>query len=96
LQFSEAKKSIRYPAGEEKRNRWEGSNGAISILKGAAKELIQSEQPRKMTFNLNHEAGYDSRLISAGLWRFSWNQFCPSLRHTVATAQIAPVCHWHS
>jgi xanthine dehydrogenase accessory factor len=32
----------------------------------AAKEVIQSEQPRKMTFNLNHEAGYDSGLICGG------------------------------
>lgn len=32
----------------------------------AAKEVIQSEQPRKMTFNLNHEAGLDSGLICGG------------------------------
>src|SRR5580700_11100171 len=32
----------------------------------AAKEVIQSEQPRKMTFNLNHEAGYDAGLICGG------------------------------
>jgi xanthine dehydrogenase accessory factor len=32
----------------------------------AAKEVIQNEQPRKMTFNLNHEAGYDSGLICGG------------------------------
>jgi xanthine dehydrogenase accessory factor len=32
----------------------------------AAKEVIQSEQPRKMTFNLNHEAGFDSGLICGG------------------------------
>jgi xanthine dehydrogenase accessory factor len=32
----------------------------------AAKEVIQSEQPRKMIFNLNHEAGYDSGLICGG------------------------------
>jgi xanthine dehydrogenase accessory factor len=32
----------------------------------AAREVIQSEQPRKMTFNLNHEAGYDSGLICGG------------------------------
>jgi xanthine dehydrogenase accessory factor len=32
----------------------------------AAKEVIQSERPRKMTFNLNHEAGYDSGLICGG------------------------------
>src|ERR1700731_5096010 len=32
----------------------------------AAEEVIQSEQPRKMTFNLNHEAGYDSGLICGG------------------------------
>jgi xanthine dehydrogenase accessory factor len=32
----------------------------------AAKEVIQSEHPRKMTFNLNHEAGYDSGLICGG------------------------------
>ena len=32
----------------------------------AAKEIIQSERPRKMTFNLNHEAGYDSGLICGG------------------------------
>jgi xanthine dehydrogenase accessory factor len=32
----------------------------------AAKEVIQSELPRKMTFNLNHEAGYDSGLICGG------------------------------
>ncbi|HWG58726.1 MAG TPA: XdhC/CoxI family protein [Candidatus Acidoferrales bacterium] len=32
----------------------------------AAKEVIQSEQPRKMTFNLNHEAAYDAGLICGG------------------------------
>ena len=32
----------------------------------AAKEVIQNEQPRKMTFNLNHDAGYDSGLICGG------------------------------
>src|SRR6201993_5527607 len=32
----------------------------------AAKDVIQKEQPRKMTFNLNHEAAYDAGLISGG------------------------------
>ncbi len=32
----------------------------------AAKDVIQSEQPRKMTFNLNHDAEYDSGLICGG------------------------------
>ena len=32
----------------------------------AAKEVIQVEQPRKMTFNLNHEADYDAGLICGG------------------------------
>ena len=32
----------------------------------AAKEVIDAEQPRKMTFNLNHEADYDSGLICGG------------------------------
>lgn len=32
----------------------------------AAKEVIETEQPRKMTFNLNNEAGYDSGLICGG------------------------------
>src|SRR5579863_14813 len=32
----------------------------------AAKEVIGAEQPRKMTFNLNHEADYDSGLICGG------------------------------
>jgi xanthine dehydrogenase accessory factor len=32
----------------------------------AAKEVIEIEQPRKMTFNLNHEAGYDAGLICGG------------------------------
>jgi xanthine dehydrogenase accessory factor len=32
----------------------------------AAKEVIASELPRKMTFNLNHEAGYDAGLICGG------------------------------
>jgi xanthine dehydrogenase accessory factor len=32
----------------------------------AAKEVIQNEQPRKMTFNLNHDAEYDSGLICGG------------------------------
>jgi len=32
----------------------------------AAKEVMQDEQPRKMTFNLNNEAGYDSGLICGG------------------------------
>jgi xanthine dehydrogenase accessory factor len=32
----------------------------------AAKDVIESEQPRKMTFNLNHDAEYDSGLICGG------------------------------
>jgi xanthine dehydrogenase accessory factor len=32
----------------------------------AAKEVIRTEQPRKMTFNLNHEASYDAGLICGG------------------------------
>ncbi|HTV57560.1 MAG TPA: XdhC/CoxI family protein [Verrucomicrobiae bacterium] len=32
----------------------------------AAKEVIQEEQPRKMTFSLNNEAAYDSGLICGG------------------------------
>src|ERR1700722_19231572 len=32
----------------------------------AAKEVILAEQPRKMTFNLNHEAEYDAGLICGG------------------------------
>jgi len=32
----------------------------------AAKEVIETEQPRKMTFNLNHEATYDAGLICGG------------------------------
>jgi xanthine dehydrogenase accessory factor len=32
----------------------------------AAREVIECEQPRKMTFNLNHEANYDAGLICGG------------------------------
>jgi xanthine dehydrogenase accessory factor len=32
----------------------------------AAREVIDSEQPRKMTFNLNHDADYDTGLICGG------------------------------
>jgi xanthine dehydrogenase accessory factor len=32
----------------------------------AAKEVIRTELPRKMTFNLNHEASYDGGLICGG------------------------------
>src|SRR6202045_4396859 len=32
----------------------------------AAKEVIRIERPRKMTFNLNHEASYDAGLICGG------------------------------
>lgn len=32
----------------------------------AAKDVIRSEEPRKMTFNLNHEANYDTGLICGG------------------------------
>ena len=32
----------------------------------AAKDVIRVEQPRKMTFNLNHEAAYDAGLICGG------------------------------
>jgi xanthine dehydrogenase accessory factor len=32
----------------------------------AAKEVIAGEQPRKMTFNLNHDATYDAGLICGG------------------------------
>src|SRR5271163_1334513 len=32
----------------------------------AAKEVMETETPRKMVFNLNREAGYDSGLICGG------------------------------
>src|SRR5260370_9219224 len=32
----------------------------------AAKEVMQKESPRKMVFNLNNEASYDSGLICGG------------------------------
>jgi len=32
----------------------------------AAKDVMHAEQPRKMTFNLNHEAEYDAGLICGG------------------------------
>ncbi len=32
----------------------------------AAKEVIEAEQPRKLTFNLNHDAAYDAGLICGG------------------------------
>ncbi|HXQ26246.1 MAG TPA: XdhC/CoxI family protein [Candidatus Acidoferrales bacterium] len=32
----------------------------------AAKDVMKAEQPRKMTFNLNHEAAYDAGLICGG------------------------------
>ena len=32
----------------------------------AAKDVLRTEQPRKMTFNLNHEAGFDAGLICGG------------------------------
>src|ERR1700684_2733043 len=32
----------------------------------AAKEVIEKEQPRKMTFNLNQDAAYDAGLICGG------------------------------
>src|SRR5438445_12256574 len=32
----------------------------------AAKEVMQKEAPRKMTFNLNNEASYDNGLICGG------------------------------
>ena len=32
----------------------------------AAKEVMHSEQPRKMSFNLNHDAAYDTGLICGG------------------------------
>jgi len=32
----------------------------------AAKEVMQNEQPRKMTFNLNNDAAYDTGLICGG------------------------------
>ena len=32
----------------------------------AAREVMRAEIPRKMTFNLNHEAGYDVGLICGG------------------------------
>lgn len=32
----------------------------------AAKEVMDAEQPRKMTFNLNHDADYDAGLICGG------------------------------
>src|SRR5580704_6286581 len=32
----------------------------------AAKDVMAVEEPRKMTFNLNNEAGYDSGLICGG------------------------------
>src|SRR5207302_926407 len=49
----------------------------------AAKEVMQKESPRKMVFNLNNEASYDSGLICGGTlevkdhlaWRFFLHHF---------------------
>src|ERR1700719_4524951 len=40
--------------------------GVEAEVWAAAKDVIQNEQPRKMTFNLNHEAAYDAGLICGG------------------------------
>src|SRR5271168_1522267 len=42
----------------------------------AAKEVIEAEQPRKMTFNLNHEAEYDAGLIFGGSARRVRGRIC--------------------
>jgi xanthine dehydrogenase accessory factor len=44
----------------------------------AAKEVIQSEQPRKMTFNLNHDAAYDAGLICGGTLEIFVEPILPS------------------
>ncbi len=44
----------------------------------AAKDVIQSEQPRKMTFNLNHEAAYDAVSPFAGGTLEIFARFNPS------------------
>ena len=44
----------------------------------AAKEVIQNEQPRKMTFNLNHDAAYDAGLICGGTLEIFVEPILPS------------------
>src|SRR5690242_17182065 len=46
-------------------DRTRGGCGDGDVL-AAAKDVIRVEQPRKMTFNLNHEAAYDAGLICGG------------------------------
>ncbi len=56
------------------RMRRAGQRGALATIVhtveaevwAAAKEAIKSEAPRKMVFNLNNEAAYDSGLICGG------------------------------
>jgi len=43
----------------------------------AAREVIQTEQPRRLTFNLGQDAAYDNGLICGGNWMSSWNPCCP-------------------
>src|ERR1700747_843289 len=62
------------------------------------KDVIQSEQPRKMTFNLNHEAAYDAGLICGGTLEIFVEPILPQPMlylfggGHVSTA-VAPVAH---
>src|SRR5256885_10418188 len=54
-----------------------GGGGVEGEVWAAAREGMQKELPRKMGFNLNHEASYDNGLICGGkLEVFS----CPTFR----------------
>ena len=69
----------------------------------AAKEVLQNEAPRKMTFNLNNEASYDNGLICGGtlevfvepilpqptLWIFGGGHISIALAQTAHTAGFA-------
>src|ERR1700685_1008164 len=64
----------------------------------AAKEVIVAEQPRKMTFNLNHEAEYDAGLICGGTLEIFVEPILPQPtiyifgRGPVSSA-VAPLAH---
>jgi xanthine dehydrogenase accessory factor len=56
----------------------------------AAREVIETEKPKHLTFNLGQDAAYDNRLICAANSMSSWNPCFPSPTPSSSAPGIFP------
>ncbi len=53
----------------------------------AAREVMESEKPRTLTFDLNQDPKYDTGLVCGELWKFLSSRFCLQ-RYFMYSAQV--------